>query len=192
MIAVVLTLASAGVTSAEAAPVTVSGTVLCPAGAPVVGVWVQSTGGGSRFAKRAPATGASTMSTYSARVNSGAVKLHVGCGGTPANWASDQWTPRVTVSKSRTMNAICKGKAGTGRVSCSFPANPGRAAPTTNGFAKGNCTKYAADKWRTASQVASCGVTGLAGTSHRSRAATSLPFASAWSSRTRLIDSFER
>lgn len=117
----------------------------------MVGVWVQSTGGGSRFAKREPATGASTMSTYSARVNSGAVELHVGCGGKEANWASDQWTPRITVSKSRAVNAICKGRAGTfRRVTCAFPAKPNRTAPTTNGFAKDNCTKYAADKWRAA------------------------------------------
>lgn len=128
-----------------------SGTVVCPSGAPVVGVWVQSTGGGSKFAARAPSKGGTTMSIYSARVNSGAVELHVGCGGTPAKWASDQWTPRITVSRSRSVNAICKGRAGTfRRISCSLPARPKIAAPPTNGFAKGNCTQYAADKWRAA------------------------------------------
>lgn len=150
-VAVLLGFASLGSVSAEAAPVTVSGTVLCPTGMPVVGVWVQSSGGGSRFAKREPATSVTAMSVYSARVSSGAVELHVGCGGTPAKWGSDQWTAAIRVTRSRSLNATCTGRVGTfRRVACAFPARPNIAAPTTNGFAKGNCTQYAADKWRAA------------------------------------------
>jgi len=117
----------------------------------VVGIWVQSSGGGSRFASRWGYPGNAAVAGYSASVNSGAVELHVGCGGSPSKWASDQWTPRLTASASRNLNATCSGAAGTfGRIACSFPARPNLTAPSINTFAEGNCTWYAADKWRRA------------------------------------------
>jgi len=137
--------------SASAAAITISGTVRCPSGAAVVGIWVQSSGGGSRFASRWGYPGNAAVAGYSASVNSGAVELHVGCGGSPSNWASDQWTPRLTASASRNLNATCSGAAGTfGRIACSLPARPNLTAPSINTFAEGNCTWYAADKWRRA------------------------------------------
>jgi surface antigen len=137
--------------AAADAAVTVSGTVRCATGAKVVGVWVQSSGGGSRFAERWGFPGNVSVNGYRATVNSGSVELHVGCGGEPSKWASDQWTPKVTVSASRNLNATCSGAAGTfARVTCSFPARPNLTAPSTNTFAAGYCTWYAADKWRKA------------------------------------------
>lgn len=129
---------------AQAASVTVSGTVRCPSGAAVAGVWVQSTGGGSKFASRWAQPGAATVNGYSATVNSGMVELHVGCGGTSSSWGSDQWTPRISVSSSRNLNARCSG-----RVTCAFPARP-NTTEKGNTFYAGNCTWYAAVKWRAA------------------------------------------
>lgn len=131
--------------------VNVSGTVRCLTGAPVVGVWVQSSGGGSKFASRWGLPGAASVSGYNATVNSGSVELHVGCGGTPAKWDSDQWTPKVAVSASRNINAGCNGAKGSfRRVTCALPARPSVAATSTNGFTPKNCTWYAAEKWRSA------------------------------------------
>ncbi len=133
---------------ASAATVTVSGTVRCMTGAKVVGVWVQSTGGGSKFATRWAQPGAGSVSGYSAKVNSGSVELHVGCGGETSEWDSDQWTPRARISSSRGLNALCSGRAGTfRRVTCAFPARP-NSTVKPNGFVGGNCTWYAAEKWR--------------------------------------------
>lgn len=147
----VLALAASSLPANAAAAITISGTVRCPSGAKVTGVWVQSSGGGSRFAGRWGYPGNATVNGYTATVNPGAVELHVGCGGTEAKWASDQWTSRVTATASRNLNATCSGPAGTFRkVACAFPARPALTAPTRNMFAARNCTWYAAEKWRAA------------------------------------------
>jgi len=147
----VLALAASSLPADAAATITISGTVRCPSGAKVVGVWVQSSGGGSRFASRWGYPGNATVSGYAAAVNPGSIELHVGCGGSEASWASDQWTPKVTASAGRNLNAICSGPAGTSRkVACAFPARPNLAAPSTNTFYAGNCTRYAADQWKKA------------------------------------------
>ncbi|HEY6731028.1 MAG TPA: CHAP domain-containing protein [Solirubrobacterales bacterium] len=146
-----LAIAVSSLPANAAAAITISGTVRCPSGAKVVGVWVQSSGGGSKFASRSGYPGNSTINGYSASVNPGSVELHIGCGGSEASWASDQYTTKVTASSSRNLNATCSGPAGTFRkVACAFPARPNLAAPSTNTFAGGNCTWYAADKWRKA------------------------------------------
>lgn len=137
--------------SAGAKSVTVSGVVRCPANAPVVGVWVKSSGGGSKFASLFIKAGKARSNGYSAKVGSGKVELHVGCGGSAESWDSDQWTKKMSISKSRALNAICGGDAGTfGKVTCSFPARPNKI-DRPNTFAAGNCTWYAAEKWRGAS-----------------------------------------
>lgn len=147
----VLAIVASSLPANAAAAITISGTVRCPAGAKVVGVWVQSSGGGSRFATRWGFPGYATVNGYSASVNPGTVELHVGCGGSEASWGSDQWTPRTAASASRNLNATCSGPAGTfRRVACAFPARPALSAPTRNMFAAGNCTWYAAEKWRAA------------------------------------------
>jgi surface antigen len=148
-VAAALTLALAA--PGNAASVTVSGTVRCMTGAKVVGVWVQSTGGGSKFASRWAQPRAASVNGYSARVNSGSIELHVGCGGSTSEWDSDQWTPRARITSSRGLNALCSGRAGVFRkVTCAFPARPNSTA-RPNLFDGGNCTWYAAEKWRGAS-----------------------------------------
>ncbi|HET8813953.1 MAG TPA: CHAP domain-containing protein [Solirubrobacterales bacterium] len=138
---------------ADAAAITINGTVRCPSGTPVVGVWVQSSGGGSGFADRRAYPTNPSISGYKAAVNPGKVELHVGCGGEESDWDSDQWTPGFTVSASRKLNATCKGPAGTfKRRTCAFPARPKLEDPGINTFDEGFCTWYAADRWRKATR----------------------------------------
>lgn len=144
------TLALVGPVSAQATAVTVKGTVWCKTG-DVVGVWVQSTGGGSKFASRWALPGNARVSGYQATVNSGQVELHVGCGGSPSRWASDQYTTRATVGANRILNAYCTGAAGTFRqVTCSFPPRPNLTPVPSWWYPAGQCTYWAANQWKAA------------------------------------------
>ncbi len=99
--------------------VTISGVVHCNSGA-VVGVWVQSTGGGSKFANWQHMITSASDSTYSAAVSTNLpsnVQLHVGCGGSPASWGSSNNSPYRSVAGSSTINAFCSGTG-----SCSYAA----------------------------------------------------------------------
>jgi len=73
---------------------TISGSVACAGGQPVEGVWVQSSGGGSKFAGWQATS--STAASYSATISTAVptvISLHVGCGGSKSSWASDNRTP---------------------------------------------------------------------------------------------------
>ena len=69
-----------------ASTVGVRGTVACPSGKPVVGVWVASSGGGSGYASWSAYPGASTIARFSRTFSTNlptTIYLNVGCGGTP-------------------------------------------------------------------------------------------------------------
>src|SRR5689334_23001481 len=88
---VVLSQASASAASS----VTISGVVHCNRGA-VVGVWVQSSGGGSKFANWKRLITSASDSTYSATVSTNLpsnIQLHVGCGGSTSTWGSSNYSP---------------------------------------------------------------------------------------------------
>lgn len=122
-----------------------NGVVYCHSGA-VVGVWTQSSGGGSKWANWHAFSGASNVSTYSVTVTTKlptSIQLHVGCGGTPSRWGSSNNTPNITVGGSRTINAFCSGSG-----SCSFPAT-GRTT-TGNLGGRGQCTELAYNQWHAA------------------------------------------
>ena len=73
---------------------TMSGSVACAGGQPVEGVWVQSSGGGSKFAGWRATS--STAASYSATISTAVptvISLHVGCGGSASSWNSDNRTP---------------------------------------------------------------------------------------------------
>src|SRR5579863_4926981 len=83
-------------------PVTVTGSVVCESGQPLIAVWIAaSTGqGDSGYAHLGPAN-ASGISfpdgadgTYSYRLpHGGTYAVHVGCGGTRNNWTSSDYSP---------------------------------------------------------------------------------------------------
>ncbi|MBU1228072.1 MAG: hypothetical protein KJ698_12785 [Actinobacteria bacterium] len=98
---------------------TVSGTVACLFGKPVVAVWVESTRGDSGWASWERRTGAPWIADYSIKITTATastrVRLHVGCGGDPEAWWSDNRTPFERVSRSKVLDAQCRERAGTGR-----------------------------------------------------------------------------
>ena len=84
---------------------TVTGSVVCESGRPVVGVWIAaSTGqGDSGYAHLGPpdASGVSfpvgAAGTYSYRLpRGGSYAVHVGCGGTAQQWASSNYSPLLS------------------------------------------------------------------------------------------------
>lgn len=142
---------------ALAASVTVSGSVYCTSGAKVVGIFVQSSGGGSRFAERAPRGPTSALAVYRATVGAGKVELHVGCGGTPERWGSDQYTKPANVSRNRTLNTLCTGRSGAftrrdGVRWCQWPKTARQVSgpnPVGERY-RTQCTWLALEKWRAA------------------------------------------
>jgi hypothetical protein len=82
--------------SAQAAGPTINGNVTCANNQHVEGVWVQSGGGGSKFASW-KSTGTATAS-YSASISTKlptSISLHVGCGGSTKTWKSDNFSPAI-------------------------------------------------------------------------------------------------
>jgi hypothetical protein len=89
--------------------ITVQGTVGC-AGHNVEGVWIDSSGGGSKFASWTPTTGHPVTATYAATLSTllaTTIRLHVGCGGSTGGWWSDNRTPGTSIGGSATLNATC-------------------------------------------------------------------------------------
>jgi hypothetical protein len=84
---------------------TVTGSVTCESGRPVVGVWIAASTGqsGSGYAHLGP-PGTSGISypigatgTYSYRLpHGGTYAVHVGCGGTAQHWASSNYSPLLS------------------------------------------------------------------------------------------------
>ncbi len=123
-VAVVMLLVAAvvGSSAASAAPpsITVKGALYCENGQPLQGVWVESTGGGSRWGT-VSVGGTAAAGTYSAVVRAGRIKLHVGCGKNPdGTWLSNNRTPYQAVSKSSMLSAACIEAAGPAAERCSW------------------------------------------------------------------------
>lgn len=84
---------------------TITGTVTCESGRPVVDVWIAAASGqsGSGYAHLGPpnSTGISSppgpTASYSYRLaDGGSYAVHVGCGGTAQNWASKNYSPLLS------------------------------------------------------------------------------------------------
>jgi surface antigen len=137
--------------SAATTSMTIRGTVICASGHDVVGVWIESTAGGSRFSAWTAFKGHENTAYYETTIKSRAkstkITVRVGCGGSPADWWSDNGTPRITVTGSRTLNTRCVEAAGTG-TRCAWPW-VGQTVKTNLG-ARGNCTWGALAKWKAA------------------------------------------
>jgi surface antigen len=130
------------VAARAAAAITVSGTVQCTNGKAVDGVWVQSSGGNSKFASKIYLPNNYSEMQYSAQVLSGDIQVRVGCGGNAptADWGSTNDSPWRELAGSRTLNAFCNGSG-----TCSWPATGNKT--TTNLGDPGNCTWEALHLW---------------------------------------------
>jgi hypothetical protein len=93
-----------------AAPVThqISGDVQCSTMA-VEGVWIAAENGGSGWAKWTAMSSASTVRYSYSLPNGGSYAVHVGCGGSPADWLT---TPDSNVVAGTVNNFICYDVAG--------------------------------------------------------------------------------
>ena len=118
----------------------------------MVGIWVESSGGASTFAKRWALPGKPYVSGYEATVLSGTAQLHIGCGQKAGGgWASNQHTPKFALATSRVLSARCNGAAGTfDKVTCSFPPKPNVGETPMSNWPAGQCTRFAAQQWKSA------------------------------------------
>lgn len=139
---------------ASAAPATVHlrGTVACPSGRPVVGVWVQSSGGGSGFANWSRYPGASTVAKFSRTMSTNpgtTLYLNVGCGGSTATWGSSSRTPSVKFAAGAGKTLYYNVECGSVGKCSMFPMeNNTPAAPARNSLDPKQCTKRASDFWK--------------------------------------------
>jgi surface antigen len=142
---------SSGELTAMATTITVRGTVICASGRTVVGVWIQSSAGGSGWATFTKLPGRPHVAYYTRTMTIGSTSSSVyptvGCGGTPQSWASSNSAPAKSVSSTYVYNVRCSDPS-SGKGSCSgAPLPSGRS---TNWFASGNCTWGAAQLWKKA------------------------------------------
>ncbi|MFE6946661.1 chitinase [Streptomyces chartreusis] len=80
-------------TSSDVSTFFTTGQVLCESGRPVVGVWVQTAhSSDSRFAAWKPVGNGSTADWWTYLPRNEPYSLHVGCGGTPDRWGTENWT----------------------------------------------------------------------------------------------------
>jgi hypothetical protein len=131
-----------------ASKVGIRGTVACPSGKVVVGVWVESSGGGSGFAAWSAYPGARTIARFSRTFTTNLatnVHLNVGCGGKPSKWGSSSRTPKVVVSSASVLhyNVECGrvGSCALFRNDDNVPASPSKN-PTSD---RTQCTHRASD-----------------------------------------------
>jgi hypothetical protein len=87
---------------------------------PVEGIWIESTAGGSAWASWAAVPNRVQSATYSKTLSwtgtSGttSVRLHIGCGGSPSNWWSNNRTKYYSAAGAIDLHAVCTPSAGTG------------------------------------------------------------------------------
>jgi hypothetical protein len=96
--------------SASAATITLSGTVTCVPHY-VEGIWIEVGTGSSGWAKMSAGANTSATTGYTRTFTATLptnIRLHVGCGGTPQKWWSDNRTP----SSSRTIGTITSSRSG--------------------------------------------------------------------------------
>jgi len=95
----------------------IRGTVACSAGQPAVGVWIESSAGGSEWADDQSWQFTTSQPNRSYRYfeetvtspsSKSKISLHVGCGGTPSRWSKDLWSEGFPVgSTGRVINVAC-------------------------------------------------------------------------------------
>ena len=149
MLAIAMSFAAVGLTSpaAAAANLIIKGSVTCSGGAQIVGVWVHSSGGGSKFAGwTRTSTTTAAYSTSIATSTPTEISLHIGCGGSKANWSSDNWTPLASgISSSSTINATsCGGGLCTWNravAAADWAGNQGSSTSTCNNY-YGLCLEF--------------------------------------------------
>lgn len=104
-------------TASAATSMLIRGTVTCSGSQPAVGVWIESSAGGSEWANDQSwlfSTASPNKSyryfeeTVSSRSSKSTISLHVGCGGTPSKWTKDLWSKGFPVgSAGRVINVAC-------------------------------------------------------------------------------------
>lgn len=138
---------------AAAATRTLSGTVTCPGGQAVQGVWVQSSKGGSKFASWFPFPGLTNAASFSTSIafsgTSTSIELRVGCGGKKSAWrATEDSKPATLGGANRVLNVSCASPAARpygNRNSCTW-APKGWTTGANQGSAK-YCTWGALHRW---------------------------------------------
>lgn len=101
--------ASAGSVAEASTAITVQGAVSCTH-QQLIGVWVQSSGGGSEFASWSKGSNGGLDGVFKATITTSlptTLSLHVGCGGSSSSWWSDNWTPGKSVGGSAVLEALC-------------------------------------------------------------------------------------
>jgi surface antigen len=153
--------------NASTATITLSGTVTCVPHY-VEGVWIEVGTGNSGWAKMSVAANTSATAAYTRTFTATLptnIRLHVGCGGTPQSWWSDNRTPSssrvfgaITGSRSH-VDARCNdgpvalwpgGKPpSSDNVRCSWGSYPAdNAICIHTGSASGPCANYDWGYWR--------------------------------------------
>lgn len=134
LIAALMVLAVSASAASAATSYQIRGTVVCPSGQSVVGVWVNSSGGGSGWAGWTPYPGRPHVARYLRKFTTNLasnVSLNVGCGGTRARWSTSNRTPSIRIATGSIlfMNTRCN----TTTKTCAFsPLVSTPAAPATN------------------------------------------------------------
>jgi hypothetical protein len=124
---------------ANAATITLSGYVMCrPANGavqPVTGVWVESSAGGSKWASWGANANRRQQASYSVSLTTStsttSVRLHVGCGGTPSAWWSNNRSNYYSVTSGSRVDVICTPYAGAGDARCTRTQTVGIGMPFT-------------------------------------------------------------
>ncbi len=131
---------------AATAQITISGTVACRGGHEVVGVWVASSGGGSKWASYTKRSYAPWVAEYTATFTTSTptkIRIDTGCGRTSTGaWYSNNASPTYSTSSSKKINLVCKEAAGTAQrcagwpdqllVGMPFPGKYGKESPSTH------------------------------------------------------------
>lgn len=113
IVAALLAIGAYAVSHIDHGSSTVTGSVVCESGRPVVGVWIAASAGqsDSGYAHVGPSDSSGTSypigpaGTYSYLLpHGGPYAVHVGCGGTAAHWASRSYSPLLS---SRTAHLRC-------------------------------------------------------------------------------------
>ncbi|HSX00351.1 MAG TPA: hypothetical protein VLH38_04915 [Patescibacteria group bacterium] len=83
----------------ETSPTEIAGEVICPAGEPVSGVWVEPNNPIDReWANWQPNSNRQNAATFTASLaHSSSYALGVGCGGTPEKWEHNDASPAIAV-----------------------------------------------------------------------------------------------
>lgn len=166
--AIAMCLLAAPLSASAATSMLIRGTVACSGGQPAVGVWIESSAGGSEWANDQSWQYSSSPPNRSYRYfeetvtspsSRSTISLHVGCGGEPSKWSKDLWSTGILVgSKGRDINLVCdyakpQRKAG----ACTAPpkGTPATTKPYSRepgegrypGDTTGHCTGGAVYQW---------------------------------------------